>query len=298
MSKPSTVPDLILEAANFALKDWGDENEQQSADFLAQQMPGYQEFWRVFVFPFRVSGSIWIQGDLIPSHEAVCIHNYSLFRAAARAFKFLEEARRRHAAFGEVGSDHFYDFCIWLDIAYERAAQLCGALHFYLCAPADTQRRSLKAWDKHAPSLNPFLGTDIRQRVQTAAREVRWYRNRIAHGPKFPGAADRVPRKDDLDDLLYWSNWKRTAEGSREEWLKRTTPRLDLITQMWREFSALNNEFLERVIAQTRVLLARLPDHDMVELPDLAALAKRPDGSVPTPPGLEILPSGVLGGSR
>lgn len=294
MSRPLTVADLAQESAGFFLRDWGDENEQQSADFLAHQLPAYEDFWRLFVFPFRVLGSIWIRRDLVPSHEAVCIHNYSLFRAAVRAFSFLEEARRRHTELGEVGSDHFYDFCIWLDIAYERAAHLSGALHVYLCVPTDTQRRSLKAWCKHASHLAPFLGTDVRQRVEAAAKEVRFYRNRIAHGPKFPGAEDRVPRKDDLDDLLYWSRWANAAEGPREEWLKRTIFRLDLITQMWGDFTAVTNQFLERVSRQVRTSLQQLPDHDKVSLPDLAGLRARPDGSVSAPIDLEILPSGVL----
>ena len=134
--------------------------------------------------------------------------------------------------------------------------------------------------------------------MKTNGDQVRWYRNRIAHGPKFPGAEDRVPRAADLDDLLYWSKWADAAEGPREECLSRTIPRLDLITHMWGDFSAVTNELLARVIVQTRATFQRLPDHDKIALPDITGLALHADGGVPTSPQFEVVPSGVVTPSR
>lgn len=294
MSAPATVTELARESAKFSLRDWGDEKERSHFDFIAREMPEYERFWQLFVFPFRAPRSVWIQLTLVPSHEAVCIYNYSIFRAGLRAFLLLSDARRRSSAGEEVGSDLFYDFCLWLDVAYERAGHLAGALYFYLREPSDIVKRKLNCWDDHAKKLDTFLDSDARQQLEDAAKGLRKYRNKIVHGPKFPGGLDRVPRSEHFDTLLYWSDWARTAAGPVDDWIRTTIPRLDVMGEHWKSFSRTLNEFLRRTRERTAAEITNLQDHNLVGLPDIANLAVRTDGTVYGNASQELMPSGTL----
>jgi hypothetical protein len=211
-----------------------------------------------------------------------------------RAVLLLAEAVKRSGEDEEVGSDLFYDFCLWLDIAYERVGHLAGALYFYLSEPSDIVKRNLNRWDDHAEKLDEFLESDARQKLDAAGKKLRKYRNKIVHGPKFPGGLDRVPRSDYFDEHLYWSDWARMAAGPVDDWISRTISRLDLMKENWNSFSRTLNEFLQRTRETTAAKVTNLQDHSLMGLPDSANLTVRADGSVYGIASQELMPSGTL----
>ena len=261
-----TFSELRADAARYRLAEWGDEHEQAAADLVSRDIPSYEQFWQAFVLPFRGPSGVWLRDDLAPSHEALCIHNYSAFRGITRAYELLEAARVSKAS-GEVGSDLFYDYCLWLVVVTDRIEQLAGSCYFYLFASADTTKRALKNWDKHASKLAGPLGIDLVAMLNGSSGRLKLYRNNIAHGVKFPGGRDRVPRESDLD-LLYWSDFAKLAMTDEKEWLARTVDRLDLMEQLWNDVVPPVEMFWKELLARATSQFGsgQLPDHSKAAL--------------------------------
>lgn len=285
-----TVRGVFEVARGFSLKNYGDEAEQTLYDSLiAPELAVYEEFWQLFVFPFRLPDSIWINTDLAPHHEAICIYNYSILRALARAFELLQRARQNKDGGKDVGSELFYDFCLWTTITYDRWRQLSGALHIYLNNSTDTGRRSLKDWDRDAAAIKDFVGPTLLKAIEQRRTNTNEYRNFIAHGPKFPGGLDRVPAPGHMKELIYWSDWAKAAKD-RTKWEAATIDRFELMRSLWAPAAESMNEFWKAVVDKT--LADRgdqpYPDHAKVHLPNAIPNPFR-FGSIAQP---EVPPSG------
>jgi len=288
-SIPSTIAGVYQQSQWCSLSALGDNYERTYyGQVIHQELPAYERFWQLFVLPFRVPDDVWVNIDLAPHHEAVCIHSYSILRASIRAFDLRAEAGRNKELRDDVGSEVFDDFCIWLSIAYDRFKQLCGALYFYVARPTDELRRSLKAWDKHAQDLDPFLGSGIRGRLDAAQDDVDIYRHFIVHAGKFPGGLDRVPTPEGVrNHLLYWSEWAKLSKKGPEKWTANTLDRMDIINQFWKVYVGLANEFWETTVNRMLEVLGDgpYPDHEKVHLPAQASSVGGPhtSGVLPVP---------------
>jgi hypothetical protein len=259
-----TLNDLRAASGQYPIAAWGDEQEQAAASLIQSAIPAYEPFWQTFVLPFRESSGVWLRGDLSYSHEAVCIHNYSAFRAVRRSFALLERARTAKSN-GEVGSDLFYDYCLWMVVITDRVEQLAGSFYFYLFNSADTKRRELKNWDKHADKLANAISLDLLKPFETSAKRLKFYRNNIAHGAKFPGGKDRVPRDS---TLLYWSEFAKVAMKDQKAWLAQTIDRLDLMEDLWKELIPTVDSFWFHVLDRATTLRGTqpLPDQSKAQL--------------------------------
>jgi len=266
-----TVRHLRAASSPFVLASWGDAAEQEAGKFLSCHLPAYEPWWQLIVFPFRKQPGIWLRDDLPPPHEAVIVYNYSLFRSAQRTFDSLISSQIALSQTGEVGSDHFYDFIIWIAISYERIRQQAGALFDYLLGPNSERQREVTEWACRADELMDRLPNEFSKSFATSHRKVKKYRNTIIHGIKFPGGRDRVPKPDEVKSLVFWSDWAQLVKKGESEWRKRTVERMDLMIECWLDFEDLSNGFLRECLnlVMQEYGSRRFPDQNLSGLPDL-----------------------------
>ena len=262
---PQTLRELAVITEKISLMTHGDAFEQKHYALVKQSLPSYENFWRIFILPFRDRNSISIRTDLPKSHEAVCIFNYSIFRATLRVSGFLVQARELKRQSGGVGSNLFYDFLIWLAIAYERLHQLCGALNIYLF---DTQKiaSGITKWKEYSKSLPPFFDAKCIKKIRSNTWAVSHYRDNIVHGIKWPGGENRVP-KIRLKRYLYWSELKMIAETDRAKWCEITIDRLELMDKLWADFVSCIDPFILDIVQKTVAQIDRFPDHEKITIP-------------------------------
>lgn len=67
------------------------------------------------------------------------------------------------------------------------------------------------------------------------------YRNYIVHGPKWPGHEDRVPRPENVNELIYWSDWAKSRQDE-SHWHSITTDRFTVMSESRRAFFGLVND--------------------------------------------------------
>jgi hypothetical protein len=273
VSKPpkKKLAALFRESKRFPIASHGDPIEIEHAELTAAHLPGYERLWQMIAFPFREHPHVWLKRGLHPAHEAAVIYHYSIFRAALRINEVLERAVVVHHGTGAVGSDLFYDACIWIGVGYDRAAQQAGALAQWLIHPQDENRIAITGWDSKARELDEFLDSDIRERVQRANNlHVKPYRNHIVHGPPFPGSRDRIPTPYRMDDLVSWSQWTELAQRDPEAWTEATDERLTVLIDLFAEWCVLVDEFWatihDRLRGQQDTLA--LPDLNLASMPD------------------------------
>ncbi len=299
MTVPSTISAVYSESTTWSLNIVGDEHEQRWYDRLIRPLlPAYEDFWRLFVFPFRArEDSVWIATNLAPHHEAICIYNYSILRSSTRVYEFREIARTNKTQQGDVGSDAFDDFVIWLTMSYDRFLHLAGALFIYWSSPSDIEKRSIKAWRQRADELDGLVGTDLFVRLDAAQNEVETYRHFIVHGLRFPGGLDRVPNADGVKNkhLLYWSEWARLAKMGASAWEANTVDRMALIDTFWEAYLRTSNHFWTTMVKWTLDQRGHLPfaDHEKVFLPSRRVLTSPTGTSAVVPGPIFTIPSGT-----
>lgn len=264
----ATIAALAEAAKRFGLAEHGDPVERAAKGFLDQQLPQYEPVWQLFTFPFRDNGSVWIKRNLHRAHEAVVIYHYSVLRSSLRTFRLYREAHTSKIVLGEVGSDLFYDCCIWLGVTYERLGQQAGALYRYLMQPENVDRKGIRDWEDHRDSFGEWLGGDIWTDLWKARDAVSKYRNNIIHGIKFPGGRDRIPVEDQLDEFLYWSRWMELVQSGAEVWRSKTVDRLELLDEFWTDFAKVVDAFWGTTLKRVNGEMGdrRFVDHNLAEL--------------------------------
>jgi hypothetical protein len=243
-----TVQDLKEYMSTATLVLHGDNWERGAARLLQQVFPNYEEFWRVFALPYRKSAeSIQIRTDLPRSHEAVCIYNYSVMRTCVRLQSFWREAQRRVETTGDTSSEVFEDFFTRMATGCDQIAQFICCVH---CALVKRQKRldvKVKDWTQKRitePAYEWLSGLDDGQlltRFQQCSEEIARYRNHIVHGPKWPGYEDRVPRPENVHELIYWSDWAKSMQDE-SHWRSITTDRFTVMSENRKAFFGLVND--------------------------------------------------------
>jgi hypothetical protein len=248
------LQDLIRQTKNAKIADIGDIVEQGASVVITRDFPEYENFWRIFILPYRLKDNIRINPDLPKSHEAACIYNYSVMRTIVRLFEFKKLAELKKEINGDTTSQLFEDFFVRIATAYEQTRQFICCTH---CAFEIGQGRndvSIMDWTQkriREPAfewLETNSKNNLPKRLQDAEDEVDRYRNHIVHGPKWPGLGDKVPLPQYVKKMIYWSEWASAIESNRKEWEERTTDRLTVINQAWGKLLQLLNETWSSII--------------------------------------------------
>ena len=261
-----TLHELESATRGVKLSDLGDLVEQSSYRVLVADFPQYECFWRVFVFPYRLKGSIRLNPELPRSQEAVCIYNYSVMRTVVRLHEYWRLASLKKDLHGDTTSQVFEDFYIRLAIAYEQVKQFLCSTYCAFEARQDRNDVTVKAWTQKRikePAWE-WIGSDLTDRLEKVLEDTERYRNHIVHGPKWPGFRDRVPVPAKVGDLIYWSDWAREIQKRPEEWKTRTTDRLTVIEASRDEFidliNKLWNEVTRKLLDKHGLSIPRSPD--------------------------------------
>lgn len=245
------LSELKVRTGGVSLAKRGDSVEIGAVTFLRRAFQGYELFWRLFVYPYRMKKSVHLNPNLPRSHEAVCIYNYSVMRSVVRLQEYLWIAEGHKDVRGNVTSEVFDDFFIRLCIAHSQVRQMAGATYMALVKREDKPKRSIKQWEKLCPHMRIWLDKSIPDNSGAdleAARTIdHRYRNNIVHGAKWPGHLDRVPNSDNLPDLMYWSECRTQVGRGEEDWHSKSVDRLDLIQQRQTAFLKIVNSLWEQV---------------------------------------------------
>jgi hypothetical protein len=252
----TTLIDLQRDVVKADLSTLGDRYEREAWVHLKPEFPAYEAFWRLFVFPYRLRGSIIINPDLSRAHEAVCMYNYSTLRSLYRLHELLASAKERKATTGDTTSELFEDFYTRLAMLHDHVKKLVSASYWALKVRSDppSGRLFVKNWEASRDILDPakdWLNSTTPPRfdeIETAIDIENTYRNHIIHGPKWAGFQDRVPRRDQINELMYWSQWHKMRERSEEELLKKTEEREVVLQRSWQDACVLLESVWDSVI--------------------------------------------------
>jgi hypothetical protein len=229
--------DITTRLANINISILGDHFEKENADFIRDHIPNYERFWKYLVFPYRTeddSRLIHLAPALPVDHETVCIYNYSLFRSCLKINNYLQQLKKN----GKNKTEHseYFDNCfLWLTIAYNQLNMFAVSFlkTFISQAPAGEINVANLSILETKDLLNQYLTECIKRydkplvnSIKTARDTVAKIRNYIAHGPKFPGYEDLIPKPDNIKDLIQWSKFnehiKSDPSNSQNKLIDRT----------------------------------------------------------------------------
>lgn len=215
----------------------GDRYERGWWGHLKKQIPSYEDFWRMHVYPLRAPKQIWFRDNLDPALEAMAIASYSTFVALGRA---------RHKIFVQHEK---YKYVEELYAALQRVCEL-----------------GLKLAEKFAVLYRSLLNE--RAPVQTADlnkfidERLKKYRN-LLHDvmlstPKDERRRRLIPRVEKIDAYQTWtavmyhmrqSDFVLAAEQLRADYAAACS----YLERLWKSLCAASKDILEVAQFQERL---------------------------------------------
>jgi len=234
----------------------GDLYEQNYLNFIKNNVPYYEEFWKLFVFPYRENEKIILNNNLPRDHETVCIYNYSIFRSALRIYQTSKNIQIEFELTNDISTNQFDDCILWLDIGYNQ-------LHLFALAVLGTfwANEKLKNIDINRLSeieknnnvedyyieLGKILNNSkFLKDIKKERENIASIRNYIIHGPKFPGYQNYIPKPKFINELIQWSdfnNYIKENNGAGE----KLTQRNHLVKNSVKSFLENINEFWKNI---------------------------------------------------
>lgn len=268
-----------IDEIGISIAHSGDKVEKNSSKFIVDQIREYETFWKYFVFPYReeVPYSIWLNKDLSIYHEALCIYNYSVFRAAVRVYRLWRAGETEFNLSGQITTEMFDDWLIWLDSSYDKIKQFCGtciANFTTLDAKSDYKTSENVVRFKNLYPRFKEYSRDVYKDIDSEVSAISQLRNYLIHYLKFPGFKNYIPKNDYLSELSRWSDFRDYIEASSENdpdkldklqdrylFLEARSKRLFLIlNRMWREIIS------KEIGANSKmVLLSETEVHPMIK---------------------------------
>lgn len=186
---------------------FGDPTEKEYKQFIKSKIPKYSEFWRIFVFPYRNPKSIWLNIDLPKNHEAVCIYNYSIFRSTLRVQLLSNNAQITYQMKGEIASEQFDDWLIWLIACYDKVCRLGGAFADTFIEKSDKALEDIGQWKSKWSLLKD--NKELIKIYNCNRDKMDRLRAYVIHAAKFPGYNNKIPKQSRLKELCYWSDFRK-----------------------------------------------------------------------------------------
>ncbi len=265
-----TAQELMERTAKIPIKILGDQMEKSSSAFIEKLIPNYEEFWRIFVFPYRKKNSIWLNPELPRNHEAVCIYNYSIFRSSLRVHRFSRIAENEFEISGEISTDTFDDWLIWLVACYDRIMHFGGAFAAAFVERSNKILLDINQWKSEWKVFKTHF-PDIDQQLTKQREEIDQLRSYAVHSAKFPGYINLIPKQKYLSRLGYWSVFRKYVDEKPKRELRKLVDRFSFlkmktedyfkfINNLWREIidnekpngPVLNGEIINDIILRNK----------------------------------------------
>jgi len=252
---------IRLRVAQIDIAKLGDRHEQKNADFIKKNIPRYEEFWRLLVFPFRTDDNsqnpINLSDKLPRDHETVCIYNYSILRSCLKIKKHIENINKNKLLNNDILSEDFDNCLLWLNIGYNQLNYFGISVlkTFILPSKNDIIDVNTLSSMELKGILRKYLRECIKtydlmllKKIKRARDDVGKIRNFVAHGPKFPGYANYIPKPKHIAQLIQWSDFHSYRRQDPKDSKGLLVDRVSFANDAAIEFYALLNEFWAHVL--------------------------------------------------
>jgi hypothetical protein len=263
------LEDLSKLISDISIGKYGDKLERGAYSVIQKHIPYYEEFWQNIVLPFRGTASdkspILLSSKLPRSHETVCIYSYSLFRTFIRIYESLKRIELEYELKNDVSTDEFNDCVLYLSIGYNQINLLGLAvfLSFLNKKPSidfdivelsrlDTNSKRRPEKQGYYNECKKIFGNKLIAEIVASGDRLNDVRNFIAHGPKFAGYEGKIPKPENVKQLIQWSDFQEYINRDPEDTEGLLIKRNEFVENEVSKFTELINEFWKTLLIELK----------------------------------------------